>query len=152
MSCCKAMRALSHVGFVVENVLLYEDCRSQLFALNCETKTNVFNIVLFTIFVCYGLLYKLNFIAKVFRRSQQTLWNMSQPYFMLTELPDHSDIFWIQPNWEQASFMPLLYIKAVPGNFPLWKPRMAAAGICLHFRAYEGLHCSYASSTLRKCI
>ncbi len=87
MSCCKAMRALSHVGFVVENVLLYEDCRSQLFALNCETKTNVFNIVLFTIFVCYGLLYKLNFILVIHRKALyhglQTLYDKMNKYSII---------------------------------------------------------------------
>ena len=31
--------------------------------------------------------------------------------------------------------MPLLYIKAARGNFPLWTPRMAAPHIYLHFRA-----------------
>lgn len=147
MSCCKAIRPLSHVGCIVENVLLYEDCWRQLLALSGVTETNTFHIVHFTI--CYGLVYKLNSAAKVFERS----WiKGTYRLFTLSELPANSDFFWIQPNWEQASFIPLLYIKAAPGDFPLRKPHMAAPDICLHFRAYEGLHCNRASLGLNKCI
>lgn len=94
MSCCKAIRALTHVGFIVENVLpLYEDCWSQLFVLSGVTETKISDTTLFDI--CYDLVYELNSFAKVFERSQQTWFKGTYRLFTLSELPDHSDIFCI---------------------------------------------------------
>lgn len=134
-------------GFSISSCWLYSGkCLSSSWGLLEPTaRTNMCDKGI--LYLLYVLVVSINWslLRKVFERSEQTWFKGIYRLFTLSELPDHADIFQIEPNWEQASFMPQLYIKAALGNFPLWKPRTAAPDIYLHFRAYEGLLCSCAS-------
>lgn len=126
MSCWRAIRAWTHVGFIVENVLLVnEDCWSQLFVLRVWQK-QTFNIVHF--YIGYVIVYALD--------SCKGFWEVTTSYFKETyrlltlgKLTGHPAIFGIAPNWEQAPFILLLYIKAALGYFPLYKSHIAAPDI-----------------------
>lgn len=147
MSCCKAIRALSHVGFIVENVLLlYEGCWSQPHSTVWQKQT--FNFVLFT---TYSIFLSLSCVEiELYRKG---FWAVTANLVQRNALSPY--IKW--PSWaNQTENRPLLYfcctLKAALANFPLWKPHMAAPDIYLHFRAYERLQCNRASEGLTRYI
>lgn len=133
------------VGFIVENILpLWGQLEQTACHHNLEKSQNI-------------KYYTFSIVCRVIS-SFAKVGNFCKSLFRWRKLPGHPDIL---GGWEQAPFMPLLYIEAVRGKSPLWKPRLAVMSVCLseymkdsivtvlpHGLSRGNLQCSVAILTL----